>query len=193
MTGQTPKSTADSERSRSKDNFRVEPLAHAHDRSGFSCGVEALDNYLRKQASQDAAKRVAVCFVLTADGKTIAGFYTLSQYAVDLGALPNHLARKLPKYPEVPATLLGRLAISRDFKGQKLGEFLLLDALHRSLIQSRQVASAALIVDAKDEAAHKFYERYDFLALPGIPDRLFLPMKTIEKLFPRQGEKLGTE
>lgn len=166
--------------------FSVEPLGSAHDRVAFSCGVEALDNYLRKQASQDAAKRVAVCFVLTPDGKTIAGFYTLSQYAVDLVALPDALAKKLPKYPEVPATLLGRLAVSRDFKGRGLGEFLLLDALSRALVQSRQVASAALLVDAKDDAARKFYERYGFLALPNVPDRLFLPMKTIEKLFPQR-------
>ena len=166
--------------------FSVEPLGSSHDRVAFSCGVEALDNYLRKQASQDAAKRVAVCFVLTPDGKTIAGFYTLSQYAVDLVALPDALAKKLPKYPEVPATLLGRLAVSRDFKGRGLGEFLLLDALSRALVQSRQVASAALLVDAKDDAARKFYERYGFLALPNIPDRLFLPMNTIEKLFPQR-------
>jgi predicted GNAT family N-acyltransferase len=167
-----------------RNYFKVEPLAKAHGRPAFSCGIEALDNYLKKQASQDVTKRAAVCFVLTPDGKTVAGFYTLSQYSVDLVKLPKDIATKLPKYPEVPATLLGRLAISTEFRGQKLGEFLLLDALHRSLQQSRQVASTAVIADAKDEAATRFYLHFDFVPLPDIQNRLFLPMQAIGKLFP---------
>jgi len=166
-----------------RDDFIVEQLGNKHDRSSFSCGIPALDNYLRKQAGQDVVKRVAVCFVLTPDGSTIAGFYTLSQYSVSLSGLPEQIAKKLPKYPDVPATLLGRLAISTKFRGQKLGEFLLMDALHRCWQQSKQIASAAVVVDAKDETARRFYEHFDFLSLPGVPDRLFLPMRTIEGLF----------
>jgi ribosomal protein S18 acetylase RimI-like enzyme len=166
-----------------RDDFRIEPLAKTHDRAAFSCGNLPLDNYLKRPASQDVAKHAAVCFVLTPDGKTVAGFYTLSQYSVDLVRLPQEIAERLPKYPEVPATLLGRLAISEGCKGRGLGEFLLLDALHRSLEQSMHVASAALIVDAKDEAAKRFYEHFDFLPLPDTPNRLFLPMRTIAKLF----------
>jgi predicted GNAT family N-acyltransferase len=172
------------EKQKKRDHFKVEPLAKAHDRAAFSCGIEALDNYLKKQASQDVAKHAAVCFVLTPDGKTIAGFYTLSQYSIDLVKLPKEIAAQLPKYPEVPATLLGRLAISSEFRGQKLGEFLLLDALYRSVRQSQHVASSAVIVDAKDEAARGFYLHFDFLPLPDTQNRLFLPMQTIEKLFP---------
>ncbi len=170
------------QRQKQPDDFTVVPLAKAHDRAAFSCGVDALDNYLKKQASQDVAKRAAVCFVLTPDGKTIAGFYTLSQYSVDLVQLPKEVAAKLPKYREVPATLLGRLAISGKLRGQKLGEFLLLDALHRSLRQSQQVASSAVIVDAKDDSARRFYLHFGFLSLPETPNRLFLPLQTIEKL-----------
>jgi len=120
-----------------RDDFRVEPLGRAHDRAAFSCGIEPLDNYLQKQAGQDVAKRVAVCFVLTPDGKTVAGYYTLSQYSVDLVKLPEEIAKKLPKYPEVPTTLLGRLAVSQTFRGQKLGEFLLMDALYLCLRSSQ--------------------------------------------------------
>ncbi len=163
--------------------FGVEPLAKAHDREAFSCGAGALDIYLKKYASQDVSKRASVCFVLTPDGTAVAGFYTLSQYCVDLVRLPEPIVSELPKYPEVPATLLGRLAIDEKFKGRKLGEFLLLDALHRSLEQSKQVASAAVIVDAKDDAASRFYRHFNFLELPGTPARLFLPMQTIARLF----------
>ncbi len=172
-------------RFRTHNEFTIEPLAKKHDRADFSCGIEALDNYLKKQASQDVARHVAACFVATSDGKTVAGFYTLSQYSVDLGELPEAVSKKLPKYSQVPATLLGRLAVSSHFRGKKLGEFILIDALDRSWQQSKQIASTAVIVDAKSEVARTFYEHFNFLSLPNTPNRLFLPMRTIEKLFGR--------
>ncbi len=145
--------------------------------------MEPLDNYLKRQAGQDIKRRVAAAFVLSHDGRTIAGYYTLSQFSVDLGEIPQHIAKRLPRYPMVPATLIGRLAVSTAFRGQGLGEILLMDALHRSLVLSEQVASAAVIVDAKDDRARRFYLKYGFLELPGISGRLFLPMKTVEQLF----------
>jgi GNAT superfamily N-acetyltransferase len=162
--------------------LRVELLSDGHNRGAFSCGVEALDRYLRTQAGQDVRKRVAAVFVLTPDGVTVAGFYTLSAHRVNLTDLPDAAAKKLPRYPDVPATLLGRLAVSTDFRGQGIGELLLLDALKRALENTRQVASAAVIVDAKDEHARRFYLRHDFTPLPLQPHRLFYLMKTIQKL-----------
>jgi ribosomal protein S18 acetylase RimI-like enzyme len=126
---------------------------------------------------------VAAAFVLTPDGKTIAGYYTLSQFSLQLDAIPDEIARKLPKYPIVPATLIGRLAVSAGFRGQRLGEMLLMDAFNRSLRSSRSVASAAVVVDAKDEQARSFYRKYGFRELPRVSMRLFLPMTTIEQLF----------
>ena len=126
---------------------------------------------------------MAVPFVLTGDGKSIAGYYTLSQFSVYLSQMPAAVARKLPMYPDVPATLLGRLAVSNAYKGQGFGEILLMDALKRSLEASRKVASFAVIVDAIDENAAAFYRKYGFSGLPDIPRRLFLPMKTIELMF----------
>ena len=128
-------------------------------------------------------RRVAVAFVATPDGKTIAGYYTLSQYSVELGVLPEEIAGKLPRYPLVPATLIGRLAVSAAFRGRGIGEMLLMDALSRCLYGSREVASAAVIVDAKDDGAVAFYRKYGFLELPKIAMRLFLPMATVEALF----------
>lgn len=166
-----------------RPRFRFEPLGPGHDRAAFFCGVEELDSYLQKQARQDLRKRAAVPFVITPDGKTIAGFYTLSQYSVQLDAIPAEVARKLPKYPVVPATLLGRLAVSSAFRGQGLGALLLMDALHRSLLHSREMASAGVVVDAKDAAAGSFYRKYGFIELPNVERRLFLPMGTVEELF----------
>ena len=169
--------------SENASRFSIEPLGAKHDRAAFSCGVTALDNYLHNQAGQDLKKRAAVPFVLTNDGKTILGYYTLSQFAIALDVVPPEIARKLPKYSMIPATLLGRLAVSKERRGQKLGELLLMDALKRSLDSSSQVASTAVVVDAKDEAAAAFYKKYGFIDLPNIERRLFLPMGTIENLF----------
>jgi ribosomal protein S18 acetylase RimI-like enzyme len=139
--------------------------------------------YLQKQAGQDSKKHAAVSFVLTPDGMTIAGYYTLSQYAVLLADVPENIAKKLPKYPLVPTTLIGRLAVSAAFRGQGHGETLLMDALYRILQHSREVASAAAVVDAIDSAAVAFYKKYGFLDLPNIRGRLFLPIGTIKALF----------
>jgi ribosomal protein S18 acetylase RimI-like enzyme len=163
--------------------FAIEPLSDKDDRAAFSCGVEALDSYLHKHAGQEARKRAAVPFVATADGKTIAGYYTLSQYAIQLDAVPDAVAKKLPEYPMVSATLLGRLAVSTEFRAQRVGETLLMDALRRSLDLSKQAASAGVIVDAQNDFALTFYRKYGFIDLPKIERRLFLPMGTIEQLF----------
>ena len=167
-------------------NFRFQPLDKAkHNRAAFCCEHDILNIYLREQASQDVRKRVAAVYVLTSDGRRIAGYYTLSQYAIDAGDLPEELAgqMRLPRYDKVPATLLGRLARDKEFKGARLGEILLMSALQKALEHSRHIASFAVVVDAKDEKAKTFYQNYGFIELPGHPQRLFLPMKTIELIF----------
>lgn len=166
--------------------FFIEPLdKNKHNRAAFSSDHEALTTYLRQQATQDIKKHVAAVFVLTPDGKTIAGYYTLSQYAVAAGDLPDPVIQnlKLPRYPQLPATLIGRLARGLDWKGQGVGELLLIDALRRALESSQTVASVAVVVDAKDDRAKTFYKKYGFIELPDHPNRLFLPMKTIEEMF----------
>lgn len=162
----------------------IEPLGTHHDRAAFSCGVSALERYLRTQARQDMTRRVAAVFVLVGDSPgVIAGYYTLAATGVLLGELPADVARRLPRYPLVPATLLGRLAVDDRYRGCGYGEFLLMDAMQRSWHHSADIASVALIVDAKDGAAGRFYERYGFVAFPTMRGRLFLPMATIERMF----------
>src|SRR5215210_3137304 len=100
-------------------------LTKAHDRTGFACGHAALDRYLQTQARQDMQRHLAQVFVLVAeDGTTIQGYYTLSAGSVQLAELPEELRRTLPRYPKLPVTLLGRLAVDARFQGQKLGAFL---------------------------------------------------------------------
>lgn len=163
--------------------YQSEHLASKHDRTEFSCGIEVLDRYLRTQAVQDVEKRVAAAFVLTPDGKTVAGFYTLSAHTISLGDLPSSVTKKLPRYPDVPGTLLGRLAVSQRFQGRGIGELLLLDAFKRVLGASREIASAVIVVDAKNGAAREFYLHHQFIPLPLQPNRLFCPVAYIARLF----------
>jgi GNAT superfamily N-acetyltransferase len=160
---------------------RVEPLAPHHDRAAFSSGVPPLDRYLRTQASQDARKNIAAPFVLVMPNGGIAGYHTLSSTAIAAPALPADIARKLPRYPLIPATLLGRLALDQRYRGQGHGRFLLADALYRSV--RSEIASFAVVVDAKDEDARRFYERESFLPFPDQSMTLFRPMADIKPLF----------
>ena len=164
--------------------MKIEPLDRKlHNCSTFSCGVPALDAYLQRQATQDMEKHAAVVYIGVIEPPAIAGYYTLSQFSIDLVHLPETLAKRLPRYPVVPATLLGRLAISRSRQGQRIGEILLFDALHRSLRQSTHLASTGVLVDAKSESATAFYRQYGFVPILNAANRLFLPMQTIEQMF----------
>ena len=162
----------------------IEPLDKSrHGRTGFSCGVPALDSYLQRQAAQDVEKRAAVVYIAVIEAPAIAGFYTLSQFSIELAQLPESVTRRLSRYPAVSVTLLGRLAVANSLHGRGLGEALLFDALRRSLAQSAHIASAGVVVDAKDEKAAAFYRKYGFLPVCGSDRRLFLHIKTMEQSF----------
>jgi hypothetical protein len=161
------------------NGLRSEALSPSHDRGGFSCGVAALDDYLQRQASQDMRRHVAAVFVVVREDQpqAILGYYTLASYAVETSGLPHETAKKLPRYPTTPATLIGRLARSVDHPG--LGSLLLADALGRILANTREVASALIVVDAKDEIAAEFHRKHGFIPCGSAARKLFLPIKTI--------------
>lgn len=160
----------------------IEPLEPHHDRAAFSCGIEDLDRYLQRQAGQDLRKQVAAVFVLVENASPeILGFYTLSATSIRLSDIPESTVKKLPRYPLVPAILLGRLAVDRKHRGKGYGELLLVDALRRCST-TKDIGWAAMVVDAKDESAMKFYERYQFTRFSPTSGRMFLFRKTIETL-----------
>ena len=165
------------------DRYRFEALGSVHDRAAFSCGVEALDRYLHRQAEQDLRRRVAAVFVLYDTASSlIVGYYALSSTAIDPAALPPEVTRRWPRYPSLPAVLLGRLAVDRRYRGGGFGRRLLLDALRRALAHADQVAAIVVVVNAKDDAARNFYERYGFRPFVDDQNRLFIPMETITEL-----------
>jgi GNAT superfamily N-acetyltransferase len=163
--------------------YQIEALAPEHDRRGFSSGVADLDRYLRERAGQDAKRHVATTFVLLDDTPVVLGYYTLSQQVISLEDIPEALAKKLPRYPLLPATLVGRLAVDSRRQGEGLGSLLLMDALHRSWRAAKTVASYAVRVDATDEKARDFYLRHDFLPFPNDRLKLFFPMADVDRLF----------
>jgi GNAT superfamily N-acetyltransferase len=156
--------------------FITEPLDRHHDRDPFVCGSDALDRYLKERASQDVRRRVAGCFVAVGDDGKIVGYYTLAATSVGLDALPAELTKRLPRYPAVPAVLMGRLAIALSHQGKGLGSALIVDAITR--VDRLGVGAFALIVDAKDDRAKVFYEANGFVSLPDEERRLCLPIET---------------
>ena len=160
----------------SKANFRVVPLGKDHDRTTFSSGSDLLDRYFQQQVTQEIRRRVTACFVALTSDQIIAGYYTIAATSVPLIGLPPGTAKKLPRYPLVPAVRMGRLAVDQQFKGQGLGSALLADALNRSFVSD--IAAYAMLVDAKDGKAAAFYQHHGFIPLPDLPLSLFLPLAT---------------
>lgn len=168
----------------SPPRWRIAILRTGHERANFSCGSEPLDRYLRTQARQDQRRGIGQIFVAAPAGSDeIAGYYAVSTFGIDPAGLPSNLSNKLPRYDQIPAAIIGRLAVDQQHQGQGLGKFLLFDGLYR-LVQTRdQLGLWAVVVDAKDEIAAKFYARYGFVPFPSRPLRLFLPMETVHRLF----------
>jgi GNAT superfamily N-acetyltransferase len=160
-----------------KLSVRIEPLNARHDRKSFACGVGALDDYLTTRASQDIKRRIGNCFVAVMDDNQIAGYYTLAATSIPLPDISDADAKKLPRYPVIPAALIGRLAIDRRFQGLKLGGALIIDAARRAA--TSDAAIYTLIVEAKDETARAFYEHLGFMHFRSRPLSLYLPLATL--------------
>ena len=156
----------------------IEPLNSKHNRPDFQCGVVSLDNYLKKQAKQDIKRRISRVFVAITPKQpaTVVGYYILSTLSVELNHLPEEIARKLPRHP-IPAALIGRLAVSKQAQGYGVGKMLLVDAVKRTQGVSDDIAIYAMVVDAIDEQAERFYQQFGFLSLSSKYRRLFLPLK----------------
>jgi GNAT superfamily N-acetyltransferase len=160
--------------------FRWEALGDDHDRSAFSCGDEVLDRYFQTQVTQDIRRRITNCFVIVevATGH-VAAYYTLSAASIPLVDLPPEDTRRLPRYPTLPAVRIGKLAVDHRFQRRGLGELILINAVHRTI--QGAAAAFALLVDAKNDQAAAFYQRYGFRPVAGKPTTLFLPLATAQK------------
>jgi len=166
-------------------SYLVEPLSAAkHRRNEFSCEENELAEFLHNRALPEMEARASACFVLvrTDDPGRVAGFYTLSAGTISLAKMPPELTARLPKYPNLPATLLGRLARDEKFRGSGLGDLLLVSALRRALVSTISVGSVAVVTDPKNAKAEAFYRKHGFRNLGG-GRRMFLTMTDIADSF----------
>lgn len=160
---------------RASPSFCIEALSPSHDRAGFKSGVAPLDRYFALQVTQDIRRRVAACFVAVEQASgTVVGYYTIAASSIPLPDVAPHIAKKLPRYPLVPAVRVGRLAIAKSRQGLGLGAGLLVDAMERAL--GAEIAAFANVVDAKDEGAAAFYKHHGFIPFASTPTTLFLPL-----------------
>ncbi len=158
----------------------IEPLGKHHDRRAFTCGQADLDDWFRRRASQDERRNMARVFVALDDALGVVGFYSLSSFTLAFEEIPEEIARKLPRYDAIPAALIGRLARDERVRGRRVGELLLADAIRRILGAGKTIAVFAIVVDAKDARAARFYENFGFRRFPLHPGRLFLLTATAE-------------
>lgn len=164
--------------------FSIEPLSRGHERSDFTCGNDHIDRYFKEIVSQDIKRNYATCFVaLEIATNRIAGFYTLSSSNVPLNDVPEHLAKKLPRYPTVPAVLIGWLGRHTDYSGLGLGTALLFDAI--KTVVAAPIGAHAIFADAIDDNAFDFYAAFGFSPLINRPHTLYLPTVTAAGLLER--------
>lgn len=164
-------------------NYLIEPLGKEHNKASFSCGISELDKFLKEQASQQMRKKMSTTYVLTQNGEMeIMGYYSLAAYGINTKLLPQHITKRLPKYDQAPATLLGRLAVNNHYQGLGIGEYLLVSALQKSYDISQLQGSLCVIVEAINQNAVNFYKKYGFIQFDDNKNNLFITMKTISDL-----------
>lgn len=161
--------------------LQISELSGRHDKESFDCGSPELNNYLRQVAGQHIRKSLARVYVAHEESnpERIVGFYALNGCEIQSDELPESFRKKYPR--RVPAVRLGRLAVATECQGQGVGELLLFHAMWNVWQVDAIVGAVALLVDAKDEAARRFYLKYGFLEFPDRPLNLFLPIARVKE------------
>lgn len=172
--------------------WREEAIARHHDRNGFDCGSVELNDYLRKYARQNHEIGGAKTFIAVPPDEParVLGYYSISPGAIEFARVPARLTKKLGRY-EVPVFRLGRLGISRSLQGQGFGAELLLAAGVRALSVASQIGGVALAIDAKDERAAGWYERFGAARLLDDPLKLILPLAVVAEAIAAPEKKRG--
>lgn len=148
------------------ERFRSEPFdPDRHDVSGFSCGEEVLDVWLREQAVAASRHGTARTWVWLDDKARVVGYYALAAHKITREQVPSRIGRGGPI--EIPAVLLARLALSEHLRGRGLGAVLVADALERVVLATQTVAARVVVVDALAEPVARFYEALGFRRIPG--------------------------
>ena len=159
--------------------MQVRPLTGSHDRQGFDCGRQELNDWLRQVARQHQDKGLSKTFAASLEDAPdrICGYYALTLAELESRHLPEAWQKKLPC--RIPGVRLGRLAVDKQYQGKGLGELLLVDALTRTQRIYTEAGGIGLFVDAIDAQAASYYQRFGFIASPDNPLLLFLPVQVV--------------
>lgn len=158
--------------------YLAQPLSQEHRLEDFDCGKEELSDWLKKFALHAEGMKTARTFVWTAEGEPdVVAYYSIAGHAVEKAHTPPRIGRGSPE--QIPAVILARLALDQRLQGRGLGSRLLVDALARIVRASKEVAFRLVVVDAIDEEAARFYEKYGFKRVPG-DMRLYRKLSDLE-------------
>ncbi len=160
----------------------IEPLNKSHNREQFDCGVDVLNQFIRQTARQHIQKGISRTFVLVDLDRpqSIIGFFTLTICEIRIEKLPESIAKKYPS--QVPGVKLARLAVDLQSQRQGIGEILMVEAMQRAILVADTAGGIGLFVDAKDEAAQRYYTRYGFITLADCQLEMFLPLSLLRSL-----------
>lgn len=170
--------------------FTIEPFDPArHDRAGFSCGIEQVDNFFKKTANKLAKADNLRVFVMSDPEGKVIGFHALNAHAVDYTDLPTLYARTRPGHGQIPAAYISMIGVDQRYQGQGYGGDLLVDSLSRIARAADEIGIAVVVLDVLDcgdpdrvERRKRLYQGYGFIPLPSNPLRLFIPVATVRQL-----------
>jgi ribosomal protein S18 acetylase RimI-like enzyme len=166
-----------------KNEWIIEKINRTHERRSFSCGSIDLDEYLQYHARQNDTRGLGRTYVALQRGNNqVAGYYTISAASIEFSELPDSVAQRIPRYP-IPSVRLSRLAVDIKYQGQGLGKLLMMDSFKRCLMVEKTLGIYAIIVDAQDENACRFYIKYGFRKLKDEHLRLVLSFKAVKEAF----------
>lgn len=175
--------------------FKIEPFdPQGHDRTAFSCGVDQIDNFLKRTAKKHQKGDFTRVWVAVRPAeRRVLGYYAINAHAIETGDLPEALRKRAPRHGQVGAAYLSMIAVDVAARGHGLGRILLADALKRVAGISGDIGIFAVVLDVLDdgdanamERRRRFYEGFGFVPFPSQPLRMFLPVQTIrDALTPR--------
>ena len=163
--------------------LKIETLKRNRERAKFDCGTDELNKYLRRTARQHLDKGMSRTFVLIDDNSPskIFGYYTLAACELHVEKLPRKYSKKYPS--KVPAAKLARLAVSKNNQRQGFGRHMMVNAIERIILISKNLGIIGFFVDAKNAKAKSYYEQFGFIPLPDNPLELFLPIATLQQAY----------
>lgn len=163
--------------------IRIEPLDRKrHDRAAFCCGVDNVDNFLKRTAAHQQDDDHTRIYVACLDfSNEIVGYYGLNAHSIDASTLPQNQRKKLPSYSAISAIYLSVVGVHTEHQNSGLGSYLLADVFKRCIQAADSIGAHFLALDALNERAARLYRKLGFVDLPNQKQRMLISMKQVRK------------